>query len=100
MNESVSTWMAVLERIEQSLAAALARAPEVPPVIPPDAAPDAPLARLGERFEQWRAGLERAERAAGGPEGDLDADQKAVAEWLAAAAAARQRLATRAQNGA
>lgn len=97
MNESVATWMAVLERIEQSLAGTLARTPEVPPV-PRDAAPsdEGPLERLDQRFEQWHACLERVEREAAAAEGALDADQAAVRAWLTATTAARQRLAERA----
>jgi hypothetical protein len=100
MSESVVTWMAVLESIEQSLASSLERTPDVPQAALRDASAQGdPLVRLDQRFEQWRASLERVERAASGSEGDLDADQKAVGEWLAAAAAAGKQLAARAQAG-
>ena len=100
MSKSVNTWMGVLERIEQSLASSLARTPEVPPAAPrADAAQAGPLARLDQRLEQWRACLERAEGLVADTEGALDADQKAVGEWLEATAAARKRLAAGAQGG-
>ena len=91
MNDAAA-WMAVLEQIEQSLAQSLARNSEVPPAARPEADADETLADLMQRFEQRRACLERVEQAAAAEEEDLDADLKPIREWLAAAAAARERL--------
>jgi hypothetical protein len=100
MNDSVAAWMAVLERIEQSLEQSLRRTPEVPPAPRGRAGgEDGPLARLDRRFDQWRASLERVQRETDAVEGGLDADQSAVRAWLASASAARQRLAEGANQG-
>jgi len=100
MSESVAAWMAVLHRIEQSLEQSLRRTREVPPAPRAAAAgEDGPLQRLDRRFEQWRACLERVQREVDAVEVGLDADQSAVRAWLAAAAAARQRLEEGARQG-
>jgi hypothetical protein len=93
-DDRVAQWMAVLERIEQSLAQSLGQTPEVPvaPAAPADG-DSGPLGKLDARLGEWRACLEQVERQAAGAEADLDADRAAVDQWLGGAARVQEKLA-------
>lgn len=98
MSESAG-WMAVLERIEQSLQQSLELAPEVPSATTSKGVESGPLEKLDSRLSQWQACLEQVERQASASEGELDGDQAAVADWLRNVALVREKLAEAVRRG-
>jgi hypothetical protein len=93
-NDRVAEWMAVLERIEQSLARSLSQTPEVPPPpVNPPLGESGPLEKLDTRLAQWQACLEQVEQQAARAESELDSDRAAVDQWLRDAAEVQEKLA-------
>jgi hypothetical protein len=94
--QPVLAWMAVLDRMQQTLGGSLAGSPEPPagPAAPP--APQSPLRRLDDRLARLQGSLEQAERGAAEADALLAAEADTLQRWAELLAGARQTLAERA----
>ena len=86
-------WMAVLDRIEASVAQSLARvdSPQSAPAAQAPGAPS-PLASLDGRLLRMTTCLERAQQNAADTDALLVAETDALRQWLLSMSVARQRL--------
>jgi hypothetical protein len=93
-SQTVSGWMAVLDRIERSLRESLAAVPEPPAeVAPGPGAAAAALQALDARLGRWQNRLAQAAQVAGQAEQLALEEEAALRRWASQLAEARQRLA-------
>jgi hypothetical protein len=86
-------WLDVLDRIAQSLAQSLHRAPTpAPKPEPVPAAAAEPLRKLDERLAHWQGRLDEMEHTARAVDEQVAGDEAALKDWLARAGQAREQL--------